>query len=138
MACKKISKCPPLSKSTKSYCVSPQLSIPGGGAGKGTQGHDLTLPPARRAPHRQGTPARGGGRQGAGRPSGVHLWFTGHSQRGVYFPCSGLRFIPRFILYLPSEHSKERTSGLGLAGGAGLSQAEVITRPGRATPESFR
>ena len=46
---------------------------------EGIKGHDPTLPPARRASARQGTPARGGGGQGASRPTGVHLRFTRHS-----------------------------------------------------------
>ena len=95
------------------------------------------MPPARRTPSRQGTPARRGGGQRAGCPAGAHLWFTGHSREpaGLYFPFLELWFILErpTQLCLPSENSTRKNFRPGQAGLLGLSKAKVLPRPERAT-----
>ena len=102
------------------YLVCPAQD-PGRRAGKGTQAHDLTLPPAGRVPHMQGTPSRGGGGQGAGRPTGVHLRFTGHSRE----PAGNLIPLLRVVV-----HSGTASS----ASPAWQKQWRNNFRPGRGEP----
>lgn len=87
--------------------------------GRNYKGHDPTLPPARRAPARQGAPPRGGGGQGASRPAGVHLRFTRHSRASRISAspsqsCGASWSSQLSFACLQKTTSRERTSGLVL------------------------
>lgn len=81
------------------------------------KGYDLTLPPAGRAPPRQGAPAGGGGWHGACRPTGLHLRFTSHNGEPAGFLLPLLRAVAHSgavgsaSLAFGKQHEKELQDG---------------------------
>lgn len=132
--------------SPQAYYLSPAQHPRGRGRGveeEGIKGHDPTLPPARRASARQGTPASGGGGQGASRPARVHLWFTRHSSTSKT-PTSPSRSrgsswsSQLSFACLQKTTSREKTSGLVLGWPASSdSQGQSQHQAEESHPESF-